>query len=63
MIYKKLLSTGFNGLLIENIIIDKGNGNFTTFPNIESNDGPERKAYLAWVAEGNVAEEITEGIE
>lgn len=24
-----------------------------TFSNIESNDGPERRAYLAWLAEGN----------
>jgi hypothetical protein len=28
------------------------------FPNVESNDGPERAAFLAWVAEGNTPEVI-----
>jgi hypothetical protein len=27
------------------------------FPDIETNTGPERQAYLAWVAEGNTATE------
>ena len=33
------------------------NGAMQSFPDVETNDGPERKAYLAWVAEGNTAEE------
>lgn len=41
------------GNFIENIYMDAPNGGTTTFPNIEINDGPERKAYLAWLAEGN----------
>jgi len=32
-------------------------GGIQSFPDTETNDGPERKAYLAWVAEGNTAEE------
>jgi hypothetical protein len=55
--YKKLLQNNLDGLTIEYIILDRGNNEFTSFTNVESNDGPERQAYLAWVAEGNVAEE------
>jgi len=32
-------------------------GGIQSFPDVETNNGPERKAYLAWVAEGNTAEE------
>jgi hypothetical protein len=28
-----------------------------SFPDVETNLGPEREAYLAWVAEGNTATE------
>ena len=38
---------------VEHIYMDAPNGGKTTFPNIESNDGSERQAYLKWVAEGN----------
>jgi hypothetical protein len=56
--YKKLLQTNaIDGSTTEHIILDKGNNEFVSFPNVESNDGPERQAYLAWVAEGNEAEE------
>jgi hypothetical protein len=55
--YKKLLIENLNGSVIEHIILDKGNNEFVSFLNVESNDGPERQVYLAWVAEGNEAEE------
>jgi hypothetical protein len=32
-------------------------GGVQSFPDVESNTGPERQAYLAWVAEGNTAQE------
>jgi len=32
-------------------------GTIQSFPNSESNNGSEREAYLAWVAEGNTATE------
>jgi hypothetical protein len=41
---------------VEHIYMDAPNGGTTTFPNIESNDGPERKAYLKWLEEGNTPE-------
>ena len=41
---------------VENIYIDAPNGGTTTFPNIEENTGPDRQAYLKWLAEGNTPE-------
>jgi hypothetical protein len=39
---------------VEHIYMDAPNGGTTTFPNIESNNGSERIAYLKWIEEGNV---------
>lgn len=52
--YKDINHTG---LTIRNIIHRLENGAIQCFPDVETNDGPERKAYLAWVAEGNTATE------
>lgn len=42
----------------EHILRDLPDGGVQSFPNVESNDGPERKAFLAWVAEGGTPEVI-----
>jgi hypothetical protein len=55
--YKKFMLIDSTGSEVENIVKSNDNGSQVWFPNVESNDGPERQAYLAWVAEGNVAEE------
>ena len=43
---------------VEHIFHDLPDGGVQSFPNVESNDGPERAAYLAWVAAGNEPEVI-----
>jgi hypothetical protein len=59
--YKKLLQTNtIDGSTTEHILLERADGSIVSFPNVESNDGPERQAYLAWVAEGNTAEEWTD---
>ena len=50
--YKKLVMDN-----VEHILLLREDGSVVSFPNVESNDGPERQAYLAWLAEGNEAEE------
>jgi hypothetical protein len=56
--YKKMyINHSVTNEPVEHIFKINANGSQTGFPNVESNDGPERKTYLAWVAEGNVAEE------
>ena len=55
--YKKWIITNQYGVTTEHILLFGENGLLISFSNSESNDGPERKTYLAWVAEGNVAEE------
>jgi hypothetical protein len=55
--YKKLLMTNIDGSTTQHILLQREDGSVVSFPNVESNDGPERQAYLAWLAEGNEAEE------
>ena len=38
---------------VEHIFRDLPDGGVQSFPDVDSNLGPERAAYLAWVAEGN----------
>jgi len=49
--------TEISGTTIRNILRRLPDGGVQSFPDVETNDGPERQAYLAWVAEGNTAEE------
>jgi hypothetical protein len=41
------------GNRIEYISMDTPNGGTLSFSNVEYNEGPERQAYLKWLAEGN----------
>ena len=45
-----------NGV-IRNILFPINEQQITVFLDVETNTGPERQAYLAWVAEGNTATE------
>lgn len=40
----------------EHVFCKLPDGGMQSFPNTDDNDGPERRAYLAWVAEGNEPE-------
>jgi hypothetical protein len=52
MTYKKITMESVNGANQEHIIIDNGDGSFTSFP--VDNTNPK---YIEWVAEGNTPEE------
>jgi hypothetical protein len=57
--YRLMMATNpFTGEPVEQILRELSNGDVQSFPNTESNTGPERAAYLAWVAEGNTPEVI-----
>ena len=51
------LETERFGTTTRHILRRLPDGGIQSFPDVETNDGPERKEYLAWVAEGNTAEE------
>ena len=51
--YKSRIITDLFGNQIEHISMDMPNGGMLSFPNTESNEGPERRAYLRWLEEGN----------
>ena len=52
MTYKKITMETVNGVTQEHIIIDNGDGSFTSFPVDKTN-----QTYAAWVEEGNKTEE------
>ena len=45
------------GATTRHILRHLPDGGIQSFPDVETNLGPERQAYLAWLAEGNTAEE------
>lgn len=51
--YYYLDVTDMGGQTIRNIFHYLPNGGVQSFPDIDTNLGPERAAYLEWVAEGN----------
>jgi hypothetical protein len=53
--YKTITTEGVNGVTQQHIIIDNGDGSFTSFPVDNTN-----QTYLKWVAEGNTAEPADE---
>lgn len=57
MYYYMDIADEWSGQTIRNIFRYLPDGGVQSFPNIDSNDGPERRAYLAWLAEGNQPEE------
>ena len=56
--YRSISMTSISGEPVEHILRDLPDGGVQSFPNVESNDGPERAAYLAWLADGGVPEVI-----
>jgi hypothetical protein len=59
MMYKSLTLVDFiTGKTVEHIFCDLPNGGVQSFPNVESNDGPERAAYLEWLEAGNEPEVV-----
>lgn len=52
------ISNPIAGETVEYILRDLPDGGVQSFPNVESNDGPERATYLEWVAAGNTPEVI-----
>ena len=56
MYYTLTVTDPMSGTTERHIIQSLGEGRFVSFPDREDNDGPERAAYLEWVAEGNTPE-------
>jgi hypothetical protein len=48
--------TDMNGTTVRHILAVKDDGGITSFPDVDTNTGPDRQRYLTWVAEGNTAE-------
>jgi hypothetical protein len=51
--YKSRIIIDVFGNSVEHISMETPNGGYLSFPNIESNDGPDRKEYLRWLEAGN----------
>jgi len=51
--YYYMDTTNMDGQTVRNIFCYLPDGGVQSLPDIDSNTGPERAVYLAWVAEGN----------
>ena len=51
--YYYMDTTDMDGQTVRNIFRYLADSGVQSFPDVDSNLGPERQAYLAWVAEGN----------
>lgn len=56
MYYFQIVPDLITGESVEYILQVQADGGVQSFANVESNTGPERAAYLEWVAEGNTPE-------
>jgi hypothetical protein len=57
MYYYKDIETPL-GDVVRQIFFWIGENRQINFPDIETNTGPEREAYLEWVSDGNTATEL-----
>ncbi len=57
MYYYKDIETPLNGV-VRQIFFWIAENRQINFPDVETNLGSEREAYLAWVADGNTATEL-----
>jgi hypothetical protein len=58
MYRSQIITSVFTNEPVEHIFRDLANGGVQSFPNVESNDGPERRAYLEWLEAGNEPEVV-----
>lgn len=56
--YRSMTIIDYRGQSVEHIFRDLPNGGVQSFPDVDSNEGPERAAYLQWLAEGNTSERV-----
>lgn len=54
--YNLFVTDPITGATTEHIVVPYGEAGMQSFPNVESNTGSERAAYLEWLAQGNTPE-------
>lgn len=52
----RTITMSIMGSSVEYVFRDLQDGGVQSFPNVDDNHGPERAAYLEWLAEGNTPE-------
>ncbi len=56
MYYVRTITANSSGVPVEQVVLRLSDDFAISFPNTDLNEGPERAAYLAWLAEGNTPE-------